>query len=302
VAATEDLKATNWGRWGTDDERGTLNLLTPEVVLAATKVCRTGKMYHLGLPVQREGMPIIDYRGAPQRLTLMNQADPGMFTSYGATPDVGANEDVLVMASHTITHMDALCHVFAAGTVYNGFPADAFRTHTGAPHCGIDKVLGIAGRAILLDLPRHAGVDWLEPGHIIGSDELAACAAAQGIEPRAGDILLIRTGYLDQFFALAGAEAPAGQPGIGLGAVEFIRDHDFAAVGSDNSAVEVIPFDENKFLGVHIELLIKLGVPLIEHLRLSELAADGTHESLLIVGPLLVTGATGSPVNPIAIG
>ena len=278
MAVSAEQKGANWGRWGQEDERGTLNLLTPEVVLAATRVCRTGKVYHLGLPVQREGMPILDYRGAPQRLTLMNQADPGMFTMYGAPADVGVNEDILVMASHTITHMDALCHVYAGGAIYNGFPADSFRTNSGAPHCGIDKVRGIAGRAVLLDLPRKAGADWLEPGQVITGDDLDACAGDQGVEVRAGDILLVRTGYLDYFFSLNGAPPPFAQPGIGLSAVEYVRDNDIAAVGADNAAVEVIPFDDNRFLGVHMELLLRLGVPLIEHLQLRDLAADGVSE------------------------
>ena len=302
MGMVEERSATNWGRWGDDDERGALNLLTPDVVLAATKVCKTGKVYHLGLPVQREGMPVFDYRGAPQRLTLMNQADPGQFEAYGAPPDLGANEDVLVLASHSITHMDALCHVYAGGSLYNGFPADSFRTNAGAPYCGIEKVKGIAGRAVLLDLPRHAGVDWLEPGQLVTADDLAACAAAQGVEIRRGDILLVRTGYLDFFFSLKGAPAPFEQPGIGLDAAEFVHDHDVAAIGCDNSAVEVIPFDRNEFLAVHVRLLVQLGVPFLEHLNLADLAADGVHESLFVVGPLLVTGGTGSPVNPIAIG
>jgi kynurenine formamidase len=292
---------TNWGRWGAEDERGTLNLLTPEVVLNATKVCKTGKVYNLGLPIQKEGMPILDYRGAPQRLTLMNHGDPGMFDAFGAAPDVGANEDILVMASHTITHMDALCHVFKGGKIYNGFDANSFRTNTGAGHLGIEKVQAIAGRAILLDLPGHMGVDWLEPGHKIMAAELEACAKAQGTEVRSGDIALIRTGYLDQYFSLSAGEQPMAQPGIGVDAVSFIRDHDIAAVGCDNSAVEVIPFDEDVFLNVHIELLVKLGVPMLEHLMLKTMATDKAYESLLVVAPLLVTGASGSPINPVAI-
>jgi kynurenine formamidase len=84
--------------------------------------------------------------------------------------------------------------------------------------------------------------------------------------------------------------------------VSFIRDNDFSAVGADNAAIECIPFDEDRFLSVHIELLVKLGVTLLEHLDLHELAADHCYESLLCVSPLPVTGATGSPINPIAIG
>src|SRR5271156_5669298 len=148
-AARDQETPTNWGRWGKDDERGTLNLLTPETTMAALKACRTGVVYSLGLPIQRQGSgPIFDYRGAPQRLTLMNQADPGQFAPFGAPTDVGANEDVLVLASHTLTHMDALSHVFAAGTLYNGFPVDAVRTNAGSPKCGIDKVGGVVGRAV----------------------------------------------------------------------------------------------------------------------------------------------------------
>jgi kynurenine formamidase len=207
------------------------------------------------------------------------------------------------MASHSITHMDALCHVFSDRKHYNGWPCDSFESYAGAPHCGINKTNGFAGRAVLLDLPAHLGVDWLTPGQPVGSDLLEACRAAQGTEVRSGDILLVRTGWLDLFATLeVGQEPPYEQPGINLDSVSFVRDNDFAAVGADNAAVECIPFDEDRFLSVHIELLVKLGVTLLEHLNLHDMAADRCYESLLCVSPLPVTGATGSPINPIAIG
>ena len=116
-------------------------------------------------------------------------------------------------------------------------------------------------------------------------------------------MLLVRTGWLDLFASLAPGEAPPfAQPGLGLAAVDFVRDHDLSAVGADNAAIECIPFDEDKFLSVHVELLTKLGITLIEHLRLSPMATDRCYQALLVVAPLLVTGGTGSPVNPIAIG
>jgi kynurenine formamidase len=297
-----EQSSTNWGRWGKDDERGALNLITPEKTLAALQSCKTGTVYHLGLPIQQHGSgPLFDYRGTPQRLTLMNQGDPGQFIEYGASPDVGANEDVLVFASHTLTHMDALSHVFAAGTFYNGFPSDAVRTNSGIPNCGIDKVGGVAGRAVHLDLPRHQGVDWLEPGYVITSADLEACATAQGTEVGEGDILLVRTGFLEYWHSLGDPDTPTLSAGIGFDAVDYIRDKDIAVVASDNSAIEPVPFDRNIFLGVHIELLIKLGVHLIEHLNLAELARDQVTECLFVIAPLGVTGASGSPVNPIAI-
>ena len=289
----------NWGRWGTDDERGTLNLLTPERVLAATQACKTGKVYSLSLPIQPHGVPIFDHRGAPRRYSLTSASDPDQFPGMGAAPGVGANEDMLVFASHSITHMDALSHIYTEDGIYNGFPRDEFSTQGGAPHCDIRATGTFAGRGILLDLARHQGVDWLEPGQVIDRAQLEACADAQGTEVRAGDILLVRTGWLDLF--AAGTE-DFRQPGLGVDAVSFVDDHEIAAVGADNGAIECIPFDGNVFLAVHIELLVKRGVTLLEHLRLSELAADGCHEFLFSVGALPVTGAAGSPVNPVAIG
>jgi kynurenine formamidase len=113
--------------------------------------------------------------------------------------------------------------------------------------------------------------------------------------------MILRTGWLEARQKPDGP--PAGlEPGLGLDAVNFIRDHDIAVVGADNAAIESIPFDKNIFLAVHIELLVKLGVTLVEHLWLAELAADRCYESTLVVGALPVTGATGSPINPIAIG
>jgi kynurenine formamidase len=293
------MSGTNWGRWGDADERGTLNLVTPEAVLAATQVCRTGKVYSLALPIQREGVPIFDYRGAPQRLSLTSNTDNDRYEPFGAPEGLGSNEDVLVLASHSITHMDALSHVFAEGKMYNDFGAEEYTTAKGAQHLDVAQTASFAGRGVLLDLPRHQGVDWLEPGQVIDCAQLEACRDAQGVELRSGDMLLVRTGWLD-FFATGDSGYP--QPGLGKDAVSFVDDHDVAVVGADNAAIECIPFDDNEFLGVHIELLVKRGVTLLEHLFLSELAADGCHEFLLAVGGLKVTGAAGSPINPIAIG
>jgi kynurenine formamidase len=293
------MTGRNWGRWGDDDERGTLNLLTPEAVLAATQVCRTGKVYSLALPIQREGVPIFDYRGAPQRLSLTSNTDNDRYEEFGAPEGLGSNEDVLVLASHSITHMDALSHVFAEGKMYNDFGAEEFTTAKGAQHLDVAQTASFAGRGVLLDLPRHQGVDWLEPGQVIDAAQLEACRDAQGVELRSGDILLVRTGWLDRF--ATGAEGFA-QPGLGKDAVSFVDDHDISVVGADNAAIECIPFDDGEFLSVHIELLVNRGVTLLEHLFLAELAADGCHEFLLAVGGLKVTGAAGSPINPIAIG
>lgn len=290
----------NWGRWGAEDERGALNLLTPEVVLNAARTCRTGVVYSLGLPVQGHGVPIVPYRGAPMRLTLLNNKDDQMFTDMMGAKDVGANEDMLVFASHNGSHIDALCHVHHEAHFYNGFSADTMRTNGGAGRCGIDKMPWLVGRAVLLDVAASLGVESLPDGHLISAAELEACVAAQQTPVRPGDMVLLHTGWLERFRANPMAES-AGQPGIGMEAARLLTEWDIASVGADNSAIEGIPFDGGVFLCVHIELLVRHGIPLMENLVLGQMARDRAYETMLVVAPLQVTGGTGSPINPIAI-
>ncbi len=293
---------TNWGRWGPDDERGALNLLSPEIVAKAAASVRTGRTYSLGIPIQADGVPLMDYRGKPMRLTLEDSTDEGSYRDFGCKPGTGAHEDVLIFASHTTSHMDALIHVYEDWEHYNGVPASAMRAMAGATKLGIDKVGGFAARAVLLDMPRQlGGGPWLEPGRPVTGADLESTATAQGVEVGPGDVVLVRTGYLQMWFE-RGGDMPFEQPGITLDAGEWLAERDVVAVGSDNAAVEVIPFDGGDFLGVHKVLLVRHGVYMIEFLDLSAPAADECWQGLLTVAPLKVTGATGSPVNPILIG
>ncbi len=294
----------NWGRWGADDERGALNLLTPEIVAAAAASITTGRTYSLGIPIQGKGVPLMDYRGVPMRLTLQDGTDEGMYAHFGATPGLGAHEDVLVMASHTTSHMDALVHVYEDFSHYNGIGHDTMHALTGAHQLGIEKVGGFAARAVLFDMVRFLGVEgWLAPGRQITADDLQGCAGAHGIAVRPGDVALIRTGHLQAWWHAhaSGEPEPMGQAGIGRSAAEWLASLDVVAVGSDNAAVECIPFDDNEFLVVHKILLVRRGIYMLEFLDLSGPAADGVTEGLITVAPLKVTGATGSPVNPILV-
>lgn len=293
-------RKSNWGRWGTDDQLGALNLLTPERVLAALQLPRTGKSYSLAIPIQRSGVPNLEYRGIPQRLTMMNHQDEAMARANGGAPGVGANEDQLVMPSHTSTHMDALCHVYSDNKIYNGFPADEVAPYSGAAKCSIANVGGITGRGVLIDVAAAKGLDKLEPGYVVTAADLRETLAAQGVELQTGDLALVRTGWLEDYLVNQGDMMP--QPGIGLEAAEYLAEKDVALVGADNAAIEPIPFDQNVYLGVHIILLVDHGIHLVEHLDLSELSKDKCYEFLLTIGVLKITGGTASPVAPVAIG
>jgi kynurenine formamidase len=307
VGDEESHVSNNWGRWGDDDQRGALNLITADAVKAAAQRRVTGKVYSLAIQLSQASVPAVHDRPAPERYTLTTMADIGRVPPFFDIGEgVGANEDVLMMPSHIGTHMDALSHVTSEAKLYNGFPAESFTPRGGAAKCGIEHTGSFAGPAKLLDVAgyvlQHVNPEGLVPGQIIDAALLESCRAAQGTAIDDGDILLVRTGWIEHRNQhLAPAQAWL-QPGLGLDAVTFIRDHSISAVGTDNSAVESIPFDQNKFLCVHIELLQQLGVTMIEHLWLADLAADACYDVLLAVGGLLVTGASGSPVNPIAIG
>lgn len=294
----------NWGRWGADDERGSLNLLTPDVVKAAASSIKTGKVYSLGIPIQGHGVPLMDYRGTPMRLTLQDSTDDGIYEMYGCHKGTGAHEDVLVMASHTTSHMDALVHVYGDYKHYNGVGHDAMHALGGAQKLGIDKVGGFAARAVLLDMVSYFDEgEWVTLGRNITSNDLKSAAKKQGVEVRAGDVVLIRTGYLQFWWdnLAKGGQQPFEQAGIGADAAHWLADTDVVAVGCDNAAVEVIPFDDNDFLNVHKILLVNAGIYLLEFINLLEPAKDGAYEGVITVAPLKVTGATGSPINPIFI-
>jgi kynurenine formamidase len=291
----------NWGRWGKDDERGAVNMLSPETNLAALRLPTTGKLYQLGMPIARSGIPSFGYRPTPQRLTMMNENDEWVFEPYGGTPGVGANEDVVMWASHTSTHVDALCHVYGEGTTYNGFP-NAMEPYGGAKHSGIEKTGPVLSRGVLIDVAKSKGVDWLEPSYPITVDDLREAMSQQAVTIKAGDVVTVRTGWVDEFYAAGAEHTSLAQAGLSLEASRFLASFDIVAVGADNSGVEVQPFDEGKWLGSHLILLKDHGILMIEHLDLRELSADGCHEFLFCMAPLRVTGATGSAVNPFAIG
>ena len=278
----------NWGRWGDDDERGALNVVTPELISKAAGLVRHGRVYSLAIPLQANA-PIWPTRHKNWHTNTYSNTDgPGM----------GGADDILTMHTHGTTHMDALSHVYYDGRMYNGYPAARINAR-GTDRNAITQVPAIVTRGVLLDLARHAGVEHLDSGHAVTGDDLAACAAAQGVTVEAGDAVLLRTGWL-RVWDTDPDRFGAGEPGIGLDGAAWLADRDAVAVGADNNAVEVLP-SEGEHLNVHIELIRNRGIYLMELLELDALAADRAYEFLFIVAPLRISHGVGSPLNPLAI-
>jgi kynurenine formamidase len=280
---------SNWGRWGATDQRGALNLLTPAIIKQAAGLVKTGKTYSLSMPLTTEGPQW------PQRHKTWR------VTTFRNPPDErGGADDVVTMHSHSGTHMDALCHIWYDNQLYNGYSASEHITSTGATRNAIDNVPWIVGRGLLLDIAGWKGVDHLQLGEAITPADLDGCAAAQGVTVQPGDLLLIRTGWI-RVFAQDRALFNQGEPGIDESTIPWLKEHDVVAVCADNHAVEAFDAMPPARLPIHAAAIRDLGLYLVEYLTLEELAADKAYESLLVIAPLQLTGAIGSPVNPIAL-
>jgi kynurenine formamidase len=292
----------NWGRWGDDDERGTLNHITPERLVAAGGLIRQGRIFDLGIPFDEAGPQPGGGRINPVHL-MSQTGDTQMFPGGFKYAD-----DYIFMPLQGATQWDSLAHVYYDDHLYNGFPSSDV-TVVGAFHDTIDKIAkGVAGRGVLLDIARLKGVDWLENSYVITPDDLDAAIAAQGdVAVGAGDILVFRTGWRRLFLEHGSPqEFMAGEPGLGQDCCEWLHARDVAAVCSDNWAIEVLPGeDPTAVFNVHMVLIRDMGMTLGEILDLEELAADcaadGVWEFFFCAPPLKVTKGVGSPINPLAI-
>jgi len=294
-------RLSNWGRWGKDDERGTTNLITPDRIVAAARLIRTGKVFDLGIPFGSDG----PQSGAGGRInpillvseTGADQQFPGAF-HYA--------DDYIFMPLQAASQWDALAHVYYDGKLYNGFPSSSIGPK-GASRCGIDKQgKGIAGRGVLLDVARHLNRKWLEMGEVITPGHLEACAVAARIEFCSGDIVCVRTGWRRKFLDERNpTEWQKGEPGIGLATCEWLAKREIAVVCCDNIAVEALPGEvPGELLPVHMVLLRDMGMTLGEILDFEELAADcaadGVYEFFFCGPPIKFSRALGSPINPLA--
>lgn len=289
----------NWGRWGPDDERGAANHLTPESVAAAAALVKDGIVHQLGREIGRGAS--LAHPGRPPALHFMT-LDGGDFAAGARLPG-GAEyaEDMIMLHCHGTTHVDALAHYWSDGRLYNDHAADRVRSY-GATRCGIEQVGAVVTRGVLLDMTDRGELD---ADHVISADDLAAHAADAGVEVRAGDVVLIRTGW-PAVFEADPERYHSANPGIGLEAATWLAERDVVAVGADTIGVEVRTGPDRYEGGaaapvVHPLLIRDYGIHLIELLDLDDLAAAEATEFLFVMSPLRIVGGTGSPVNPIGI-
>lgn len=282
---------SNWGRWGADDERGTLNLIAPEQVRAAAALVRRGVSIPLSVPADENGPHDLRTSGRFNPIRTMTRYrgdDP-----RGGLADHRSAEDMLIIGTHSSTHFDALAHVWYDDLLYNGRHHGSAVTAWGARHHSIQNLAaGVVSRGVLADIPRHRGVDRLTPGTAVEPADLDAALAAVGIRPRPGDVLLLRTG--------------AASAGLTWECARWIRDNEIAAVCADNLAVEVLTGNEGgPRIPFHMVAIRDMGLLLGElfdfELLAEDCAADGRYELMFVGSPLNLPGGVGSPLNPLAL-
>jgi kynurenine formamidase len=200
--------------------------------------------------------------------------------------------------------MDALSHMWSGEELYNGHPANRVRSY-GATRCGIDKAGPVVARGVLFDVAALRGVPHLQAGDRISGADLAACLAGGEVEPRPGDVAVVRTGW-PLTWSSGGPEAYwAGQPGLSADGGRWLAERDVCMVASDNAAIGGLDHhqlaDEGLEDDLHMIFLWRHGIHLAEMLWLEELAATGRTDFLFVAVPLAIEGGTASPINPVAI-
>ncbi|UTP38212.1 cyclase family protein [Phenylobacterium sp. LH3H17] len=292
-------QVSNWGRWGDDDERGALNHIGPAEITAAARLVRDGRTVSLSRDFPTRPGP--ENPWPAQHHMLIGGDDccvPGVEGLQVATDFIG-----IAFHGMASSHLDALCHVFAQGRMYNGRPASDVKS-TGARFNTVMAAKdGIVSRGVLLDLPRAQGFDFIDAEHMTVVEELEAAEQAHGVRVGKGDILLIRLGR-DVRRARLDDHAVAGlDPRV----VAWLHAREAAVLGGDG-VHDPIPngrIHRDWAMPLHMLGLAAMGLHLLDNLDLEVLAATcaelGRWEFQLVCAPLRIEGGTGSPLNPIAI-
>ena len=307
--AEASKRLSNWGRWGDEDQIGTLNNVTPEDVVKASRLVKKGKVYALGLslkePIQSG---LFGGRWNPIHTMLATGTDAVAGVQDDPTPYLRYADDAINMPCQASTQWDALAHIFYGDKMYNGYDARLVDSR-GARKLGIENVRDkMVGRGVLLDVARYMGVPALDDGYAITNADLNACAEAQGVEVRSGDFVVVRTGQQEKCIATGDWTGYAGGPAPGLAfeTAYWIREKDIAAICADTWGCEVRPNETDEVNQPwHWVVIPAIGISMGEIFYLADLAADcaadHVYEFLFCAPPLHLPGGTGSPINPQAM-
>ena len=299
---------SNWGRWGKDDQLGTTNFITPEVIVKAAREVKRGKTFTCAVPLDATG-PIFPTRTPGVRMmNLLNV----YARDIGFPSDCIANDDSVFMPLQVSTQWDSLAHVGYDNCYYNGVETKFVTAHAGAAKNSIALMAEtLTTRGVLLDMVRYKNAEakgYVEPGYAITPADLDGCAKAQNVTVESGDALLVRTGWVPHWYNHPNERAAywGACPGMGLKSLEWIYEKQISCIAVDNITVEVQPSEvKDDQLPFHQIAIRDIGLVLGEIFQFEALAEDskkdGRYTCFFVAPPLRFTGAVGSPLNPLAI-
>jgi kynurenine formamidase len=300
---------SNWGRWGEDDVLGTLNFLTPDTRAAAGRLIRTGRSFSLAQSFDMNG-PQKGWRRRTNPVhTMLDTGTDAAAGNQGFPHGIGGADDVIAMPLQCSTQWDGLGHIFDHGKAWNGRAAEKVVTSDGDLVTGIEHMAPyVAGRGVLLDVGHVLGTDGeLPDAFAITEEHLNATAEAHGVRVGCGDIVLVRTGQLARVRREGWGEYAGGPaPGLSFTTAGWLHRTEIAAIATDTWGFEVRPNEfDHAFQPLHQVVIPNMGLLIGEMWDLDALAADcsddGVYEFWLTAAPLPITGAVGSPVNPVAV-
>lgn len=289
--------AQDWtkSKWGPNDEIGAANYMTPELVLKATSLVKTGKTYALGIPVDSKTPAY------PPRAFKITIVQPGQAGNSGLGPTKTTyNDDILDTWVGIGSQLDGLGHIGVDHVYYNGNKLLDFADPTGLKKLGVEKVPPMVTRGVLLDMAAYYNTDIVKEGTAFNVKEIEEVAKKQGVEIRQGDVVIFHTGWL----SLIGKDDKrysTGEPGVGVEGAKYLTGKGVVAVGADTWAVEVIPFESKNVFEVHQILLPMNGTYILENMDTAELAKDKAYEFLFVLGQPRFRGGVQSMINPVAI-
>lgn len=305
---SDDIKRANSkvasSPFGEQDERGALNLLTPEKSAAVMSRADATRVYDLSIDYF-VGMPSFQAAGDPSYQIYMSHTPQGTAVDNlnGQTEEINRHVcysgDVIFMYTHTGTHIDALNHFGIDGKIYNGFTVEENLGSRAWTKGGAEMIPPIVTRGVLLDIAGLKGVDCLPDSYPITVEDCQQSLEKAGLTLESGDVAFVRTGRMGRW---PHAEVLGNPPGLSLEAARWITSQQISAIASDQECVEVGPSQqEDNWLPGHCHFLAEAGVPMIELTNLEELARDGVTEFCLVATPIRLRGASGAPLRPIAM-
>ncbi|WP_025897776.1 cyclase family protein [Sneathiella glossodoripedis] len=286
-------------KWGADDEIGAANHVTPEQVLKASKLIKKGESHPLGIVID-PNTPAFPPRGMMLQVVQPNQQGGQKLTDFGYAGNY--NDDIAQLWFGIGPQIDGLGHLGEDGYYYNCNDEKEISQLTGLTKLGVHQIPPLVGRAVLINMAKHFGVDVMTAGQAITADDIKAAAQAQSVQIEKGDVVLFHTGWTDGKLKSDPKAWVSGEPGLSNDAAVYLAELDVMAVGADTWGLEAVPPKKgDKLFYGHVTLLKDHGIYILETMNTGRLAQENVSEFMFVLGQARIRGTVQMIINPVAM-